>query len=453
MKIRSRSMLEGPLFVNIILYTIPIILTGVLQLLFNAADLVVVGRFCGSISVAAVGATTYITNLLVNFFVGLSVGAGVSVAHGIGCRDEQTVHRTVHTTLPMALLSGVVLTVVGVSCSETFLRWMDTPASVLPLSTTYMRICFGGVTFTMIYNFCAAILRAAGDTRSPLIFLTFSGILNVAMNLFFVCVLDMNVAGVALATTLSQGVSAALVVIALMRRTDSCRLELKKLRFYPEEIKKIVRIGLPAGTQSALFSISNVLVQSSVNSFGDVFVSGNAAAANIEGFLYTSLNSFHQTAVNFVGQNVGAGQYDRVKKTAWICLSSVAVTGILFSGLVCLFGRQLLGIYLTDSPEAIVHGLLRFYRVSSLYFLCGMMDVSTGALRGLGASTVPMVICLLGACGLRILWIAAVFPHWRTPEGLFLCYPISWVVTLAAQIIAFAVVYRGQTAQMSAHTQ
>ena len=452
MKTRNRSMLEGPLFINIISYTIPIILTGVLQLLFNAADLVVVGRFCGSICVAAVGATTYITNLLVNFFVGFSVGAGVSVAHGIGRRDEAAVHRIVHTTLPMALLSGAVLTVVGVTCSETFLRWMDTPASVLPLSATYMRICFGGVTFTMIYNFCAAILRAAGDTRSPLIFLSFSGVLNVVMNLFFVCVMDMNVAGVALATTLSQGVSAVLVVAALMRRTDGCRLELKKLRFYPEEIRKIIRIGLPAGTQSALFSISNVLVQSSVNSFGEVFVSGNAAATNIEGFLFTSLNSFHQTTVNFVGQNAGAGQYDRVKKTVWIGLSSVAVAGILFSGLVCLFGRQLLGIYLTDSPEAIVYGLLRFYRVSSLYFLCGMMDVSTGALRGLGASTVPMVICLLGACGLRILWIATVFPHWRTPEGLFLCYPISWVVTLLCQLAAFIAVYRRHTKQIFTHS-
>ena len=417
-------------------------MTSLLQLLFNAADLVVVGQYCGSLSVAAVGATTYITNLLVNFFVGFSVGAGVSVAHAIGRRDEAAVHRIVHTTLPIALLSGAVLTVVGVTWSETFLRWMDTPASVLPLSTTYMRICFGGVTFTMIYNFCAAILRAAGDTRSPLIFLTFSGVLNVLMNLVFVCVLDLNVAGVALATTLSQGVSAALVVIALMRRTDSCRLELKKLRFYPEEIRKIVRIGLPAGTQSALFSVSNVLVQSSVNSFGEVFVSGNAAAANIEGFLFTSLNAFHQTAVNFVGQNAGAGQYDRVKKTVWISLSSVAAAGILFSSLACIFGRQLLGIYLTDSPEAVVHGMLRFYRVSSLYFICGMMDVSTGALRGLGASTVPMVISLLGACGLRILWIATVFPHWRTPEGLFLCYPISWTVTLLCQMGAFFIVYK-----------
>ena len=445
MNSRNKSMLEGPLFVNIIFYTVPIILTSVLQLLFNAADLVIVGRFCGSLSVAAVGATTYLTNLLVNFFVGLSVGAGVTVAHGIGSRNVEEIHRTVHAALPMALVSGAILTVVGLTCSETFLKMMDTPASVLPLSSIYMKICFGGVTFTVVYNFCAAILRAAGDTRSPLVFLTFAGVLNVLMNLVFVRVLNMNVAGVALATTLSQGVSAMLVMMALMRRDDACRLELKKIRFYGDQIRKIIRIGLPAGTQSALFSVSNVLVQSSMNSFGEIFVSGTAAAANIEGFLFASLNSYHQTAVNFVGQNVGAGQYDRVRKIFWICLGSVTVTGIALSGAVCIFGRQLLSFYITDSPEAIGYGLFRFYSVASLYFLCGMMDVTTGAIRGMGASLVPMVISLLGACGFRILWIAAVFPRWQTPEGLFLCYPLSWIITLVCQMAAFFVVYRKHT--------
>ena len=445
MKVRSRSMLEGPLFTNIILYAIPVMLTSVLQLLFNAADLVIVGQYCGSLSVAAVGATTYITNLLVNFFVGLSIGSGVTVANAIGRRDGDEVHRTVHTSLPMALVCGAFLTVIGVTCSETFLRWMDTPASVLPLSALYMKICFGGVTFTVVYNFCAAILRAAGDTRSPLIFLTFSGVLNVIMNLFFVRVLDMNVAGVALATTLSQGVSAILVVIALMRRTDACHLELKKIRFYGPQTRKIIRIGLPAGAQSAMFSISNVLVQSSMNSFGYVFVSGAAAASNIEGFMYAILNAYHQATVNFVGQNAGAGRYDRVKKIMWICMGSVMVTGIAVSASVCIFGPQLLSFYITDSPEAIAFGLFRFYRIGSLYFLFGMMDVSTGAMRGMGASMVPMVTCLLGTCVFRILWITAVFPHWHTPEGLFLCYPISWVITLIAQIAAFGVIYRKHT--------
>lgn len=448
MKVRNRSILEGPLFGNIILYTIPIILTSVLQLLFNAADLVIVGRFCGSLSVAAVGATTYVTNLLVNFFVGLSVGVAVTVAHSIGGHQDEDIYRTVHTALPMALVCGVILTTIGLTCSETFLRWMDTPESVLPLSAVYMKICFSGVTFTVVYNFCAAILRAAGDTRSPLIFLTLAGVLNVLMNLVFVCVLRMNVAGVALATTLSQGISAALVVMALVRRTDVCHLELKQIRFYGAQIRKIILIGLPAGAQNSLFSISNVLVQSSMNTFGDVFVSGAAAAANIEGFMYAIVNSFHQSAVSFIGQNAGARQYDRVKKILWICFASVTVTGIAVSASVCIFGRQLLSFYITDSPEAIEYGLFRFYSVASLYFLYGMMDVSAGAMRGMGASVTPMIISLLGACGFRILWIMTVFPHLATPGGLFLCYPISWVITLIAQMSAFWIIYRKHTLQL-----
>lgn len=442
-------MTEGPLFVNIILYTVPIILTSVLQLLFNAADLVVVGQYCGSLSVAAVGATTYITNLLVNFFVGLSVGAGVTVAHGIGGHREEEVRRTIHTAVPMALVSGAILTVVGISWADDFLGMMDTPASVLPLSTTYMKICFGGVTFTMVYNFCAAILRAAGDTRSPLIFLTFAGVLNVLMNLFFVRVLELNVAGVALATTISQGISAALVLWALMRRTDCCRLELGQMRFDKNLMKRIIRIGLPAGTQSALFSVSNVLIQSSVNSFGEVFVSGNAAAVNMEGFLFASLNSYHQTAVNFVGQNVGAGQYGRVKKILWICMGSVMVTGLALSAFAYGFGNRLLSFYITDSPQAIEYGMQRLAIVGTFYFLCGMMDVSTGALRGMGASVVPMVLSLLGACGFRIFWVATAFRMVPTPQCLFVSYPISWIITLTAQMIAFFVVYRRHTRAVS----
>ena len=301
-------MLNGPLFGSIVLYTIPIILTGLLQLLFNAADLVVVGRFCGSISVAAIGATGAITNLIINLFIGLSVGAGVTVAHGLGSRENDVVHRAVHTAVPAALISGIFLTIVGVAFSETLLRWMDTPESVLPLSALYMRIYFAGMTFNMVYNFCASLLRAAGDTNSPLIFLTIAGVANVVLNVIFVTVFHMNVAGVALATTISQAISAIAVVIVLMRRTDACKLELKKLRIYPQQLMKMVRIGLPAGVQGSLFSISNVLIQSSVNSFGDIFMSGNAAAGNIEGFVYVCLNAFHQTAVNFIGQNTGVSE-------------------------------------------------------------------------------------------------------------------------------------------------
>ena len=447
MKKHSATMLQGPVLWGVITYTIPVILTGILQLLFNAADLVIVGRFCGSISVAAVGATGSITNLIVNLFIGLSVGAGVTVAHALGSREEEAVHRAVHTALPVALVSGVILTGVGVAFSGTFLHLMGTPDTVLPLSKVYMQIYFGGITFNMVYNFCASILRAAGDTKSPLIYLTIAGVVNVALNVIFVTVFHMNVAGVALATTISQGISAILVVIALMRRTDACRLYLGKMRFYRRELSKMVRIGLPAGIQGSLFSISNVLIQSSINSFGDVFMSGNAAASNIEGFVYVSMNAFHQTAVNFIGQNVGAQQFDRVKKTLGCCLGCVTVVGLAMGVLGYTFGPQLLSIYITDSAEAISYGMLRLSFVCLPYFLCRLMDVSTGALRGLGASTVPMVICLLGACGLRILWITAVFPLWPTPQGLFLCYPISWIVTLTCLLTAFVVVYRRHTRQ------
>ena len=445
-------MLQGPLLSGIILYTIPIILTSILQLMFNAADLVVVGRFCGSVSVAAVGATNSLTNLLVNFFIGLSVGAGVGVAHGLGSRENTVVHRTIHTAIPTALLCGIFLTVVGVSFSPTFLTWMGTPERVLPLSAVYMKIYFSGVTFTMLYNFCAAILRAAGDTRSPLIYLSLAGVINVVLNLVFVIALNMNVAGVALATVISQGISAVLVTLALLRRQDSCRLELGKMRFYGAQLKKMLVIGLPAGIQSSLFSISNVLIQSSVNSFGDVFVSGNAASANLEGFVYASQNAFHQTALNYIGQNVGARQYDRIKKILWICLGCVCVTGILLGAAMYAMGPVLLSFYITDSQQAISYGLLRLAMICLPYFLCGMMDVSTGALRGLGASFVPMLISILGVCAFRVFWIFTIFqiPGFHTPQCLFLSYPISWAVTFACQLSAFLYLYRKQTRQLSA---
>lgn len=444
MKRTNQTMLEGPLFPHIIRYTIPIILTSLLQLLFNAADLVVVGQFCGSVSVAAVGATGSLTNLMVNFFIGLSVGAGVSVAHALGSREDVVVHRTIHTALPTALCSGVILTVVGVSFSETFLRLMGTPENVLPLSAVYMKIYFCGITFTMVYNYCAAILRAAGDTQSPLVFLTFAGIVNVILNVVFVTRFHMNVAGVALATTISQGISAVLVVLTLMRRKDACKLELRKMRIYAPQLAKMLRIGLPAGIQSSLFSISNVIIQSSINSFGDVMMSGNAAAGNIEGFVYVCLNAFHQTAVNFIGQNAGAKQYRRVYRTLWICLGCATVMGLLVGTLAWAAGPELLSIYITDSQEAIAYGEVRLAYVCLPYCICGLMDVSTGALRGLGASLFPMAISILGVCVFRIVWVYTIFriPQFHTPECLYISYPISWLITFAFQIVAFLVVYR-----------
>ncbi len=443
-------MLRGPLLSNIVMYTVPIILTSVLQLLFNAADLVVVGRYCGKTYVAAVGATGALTNLIVNLFIGLSVGAGVAVAHGIGSNDREAVHRTVHTALPVALIGGVVLTVIGVCLPETFLRLMDTPAEVLPLSTRYMRIYFAGITFNLVYNFCASILRAAGDIRSPLIFLTIAGLINVVLNVVFVTGLDMNVAGVALATVISQGISAVLVTLALARRTDACKLVLSRIRVYMPQLAKILRIGLPAGIQSSLFAISNVMVQSSVNSFGEVVMSGNAAAANIEGFVYVTLNAFHQTALNFIGRNVGAQQYKRVYRILWLCLGCVTVAALSAGVLAYVLGPTLLSIYITDSQEAIAYGMIRMGYICLPYFLCGLMDVSTGALRGMGASVAPMVISVLGVCGGRIIWIKTIFqiPEYHTLQCLYASYMISWIITFAFELAAFLIVYRRQVRRM-----
>lgn len=436
-------MTSGPLFRNIISYTIPIILTGLLQLFFNAADLIVVGQFCGSISVAAVGATGSITNLIVNLFIGLSVGTGVAVAQALGAGDNEKAHRAVHTAIPTALVGGVILTIVGIVFSETFLIWMDTPENVLPLSALYMKIYFAGIIFMMIYNFCASILRAIGDTKSPLVFLTIAGIINVVLNVFFVTVFHLNVAGVALATTISQGVSAVLVVIALVKRNDACKLHFSKLKFYKDELLQIIKIGLPAGIQGSLFSISNVIIQSSINSFGEVLMSGNAAALNIEGFIFVSLNAFHQTTLNFTGQNVGANQYKRAKKVLLMCLGCVLVIGLAVSTSVYLLGQNLLEIYLPDSVEAVNYGLLRLKCLFLSYCLLGMMDVSTGGLRGMGVSLAPMIISVLGVCGIRIGWVCTIFqiPEFHTPQYLYLSYTLSWGITFVAQTVAYFIIY------------
>lgn len=444
MKKRERDMLHGPLAMNILLYTVPIILTSYLQLLFNAADLVVVGRFCGSVSVAAVGVTGAITNLIVNLFMGLSVGAGVAVAHAIGSRESETVHRTVHTALLTALVGGVVLTVVGVIFSPTFLRWMDTPENVLPLSSVYMRIYFGGITFTLVYNYCTSILRAAGDTQSPMMILMAAGVVNVILNVVFVAVFHMNVAGVALATVISQALSAAAVVLVLMHRRDDIRFYPNKMRIYMPQLKKILRIGLPAGIQGSTFSLSNVIIQSAMNSFGEVLVSGNAAVSNIEGFCFVTVNGFHQAAVNYIGQNVGAQQFDRVKKIFRLCVVYASLAGLIVGGAVTIFRRPLLSIYITDSQEALRIGMTRVFFTSMPYFLYGLLDAAAGSLRGMGASTISMLISVLGICGSRLLWIFTVFQitAMHTPECLYSSYPISWILTAIAEFVAFPIIYR-----------
>jgi len=442
---KNIDMLNGSLRSSILRYAIPIMLTSLLQLFFNAADLVVVGQFCGSISVGAISATGAITNLIINLFIGFSVGAGVAVAHGLGGKQDEEVHRTVHTALLTAIVGGIFLTVVGVVLAPNLLALMKTPENVLPLSTVYMRVYFCGMVFTMVYNFCASILRAAGDTKTPLIYLSIAGCINVFLNVIFVTVFNMNVAGVALATAISQGFAAAMVVRVLTRRTDACRLFLKKLRFYKKQFSKIVSIGLPAGIQASMFSISNVIIQSSINSFNsDAIVSGCGAASNIEGFVYVIMDCFNLAAVNFVGQNVGAHQYPRIKKIYATCIGYVLLFGIIAGTAVRLLGRPLLSIYINDSPEAITYGLKRFNYVVTTYFICGCLNVSTGSLRGLGVSLVPMVISILGVCGFRLLWIYTIFqnPLYHTLDSLYLTYPISWILTFIAQTAAFAIVYK-----------
>ena len=437
------DMTQGPLFKNIISYTIPIILTGLLQLLFNAADLIVVGQFCGSVSVAAVGATNAITNLIVNLFIGLSVGTGVVVAQAIGANDYKKTHRAIHTAIPTALVGGVILTIIGIAFSKTFLIWMGTPEEVLPLSSLYMKIYFAGIIFMMLYNFCASILRAMGDTKSPLIFLTIAGVINVVLNVIFITLFHLNVAGVALATTISQGVSAILVLLTLIRRNDECKFYFSKMRFYKSELLNIIKIGLPAGIQGSLFSISNVVIQSSINSFGEVLMSGNAAALNIEGFMYTCLNAFHQTTLNFTGQNIGANNIRRTKKVFLVCLLSVFVIGVTISSAVYGLGPKLLHIYLPDSAEAVAYGMLRLKCLCMAYCLLGMMDVSGGGLRGMGVSFAPMLISIVGVCGLRVGWVYTIFqiPEYHTPEVLYWSYAISWGVTFLAQTITYFIVY------------
>ncbi len=444
MRATSMDMTRGSLWKNIIVYTIPIILTSLLQLTFNAADLIIVGRYCGSTSMGAVGATTALSQMIVNLFIGLSVGAGVGVAQGVGARDGEQVHRIVHTAIPTAIVSGLILTAIGIPLARPLLGVMKTPDNLIGLSTLYLRVYFCGMIFMMVYNFGTSILRAVGDTTGPLIILAISGVCNVLMNLFFVIVCDMNVAGVALATAISQLIAAALVVWMMMRRTDACRFMFRKMRFDRNSLRRILQIGLPAGVQGALFSVSNVVIQSAVNTFGHIAVTGSAAAQNLEGFEFVCMFSFQQTTLNFVGQNAGARRFDRVKKITAISLLYVAVLAVVMSALTYIFRNFLLGIYITDSPEAIELGVVRLVYVVVPFLLCGMMDTTTGSLRGLGYSTAPMLISFVGYVLFRIVWIATIFqiPKYHTLECVYISNPVSWAVTLAAELLMFVYALR-----------
>ena len=433
------DMVNGPILGKILVYSIPLMLSGILQLLFNAADVIVVGRYAGSQSLAAVGSTSALINLLVNVFIGLSVGVNVMVARYYGARRETAVNETIHTAVALSLVSGLFLVVIGLLLARPLLELMGTPDDVLGKAALYMRIYFAGMPVTMLYNFGAAVLRAVGDTRRPLYFLTFAGIVNVVLNLFFVIALNMDVAGVALATVISQCISAGLVVRCLMKSEGCLKLHIKKLRIRRLLLIKIMRIGLPAGLQGAVFSVSNVLIQSSVNSFGSVVMAGNTASSNIEGFIYNAMNAVYQTNLSFTSQNFGAKKYGRINKIMVTCIAVVAAVGISLGMAAFAAGDFLLGIYSSDA-EVLKYGMIRLSIIGTTYFLCGIMDTMVGSIRGIGYSVMPMLVSLTGACGLRILWIFTIFQWHRTLMTLYISYPVSWIVTAAAHFICFMIV-------------
>lgn len=434
---------KGSILPKLIRFTMPIVFSSVLQLLFNAADIVVVGNYESDAAMTAVGSNAALINLMVNFFIGLSIGVNVLVANYVGGRKREDASKTVHTAMMLAVSSGLFLTVFGAVMAPVFLRWMNTPEKILPLATLYLRIYFLGMVPQMVYNFGAAILRAIGDTKRPLYFLTASGVLNLLLNLLFVIVFRWGVAGVALATIASMTLSGVLVLRSMLLERSEVRLELKKLAVSRDKLWLIFRMGFPAGLQSILFSLSNVIIQSAVNDFGDIVMGGNTAGANLEGFVYVAMNAFAQAAVSFVGQSVGAGEKKRIPRILAVSQVCVITMGVVTGNLMVLFGPKLLTLY-TDNPTMIQYGLDRMRVVCRFYALCGIMDVMVGVLRGMGYSFMPMIVSLLGACGLRLLWIFTYFKTdaFHKPFWLYMTYPVSWIVTLSAHFICFLVVYR-----------
>ncbi|MDE7029367.1 MAG: MATE family efflux transporter [Lachnospiraceae bacterium] len=437
------DMCSGSVSGKMILFALPLMCSSILQLLFNAADIVVVGRFAGDNALAAVGSNSALINLMTNLFVGLSVGTNVLTAQYYGARNDRDLKETIHTSMLLSLYSGLLLTVVGLAGAPRLLALMQAPPEVLDLAVLYLRIYFLGMASMMVYNFGSAILRAVGDTKRPLYYLLGAGIVNVLLNLFFVIVCHMGVAGVAAATVISQTISALLVVRCLIKEQGSIHLELKDLAISREKLRKIMQIGLPAGFQGTVFSLSNVVIQSAVNSFGNIAVAGNSAAANIEGFVYMAMNAFYQATISFTSQNYGARKYKRIYRILFAGELYVVVTGLVLGNLAVFFGEALLGIY-SPSAEVIAAGMARLRVICTLYALCGVMDVLVGALRGIGYSIIPMIVSLIGACGLRLLWIATVFqiPQHHNLTTVYISYPVTWTITLTVHAVTFALAAR-----------
>lgn len=430
------DMCNGSILDKLVSFSIPLMLSGILQLLFNAVDIIVVGQFTGNEALAAVGSTTALINVFVNLFIGISLGASVLAARFYATGQEKEMSETVHTSITLALISGIAMGIIGVIAAKGALELMDTPDNVLNLSTLYMRIYFMGMPFFMLYNYGAAILRAVGDTKRPLLFLIISGATNVVLNLLLVIQFHLGVAGVAIATVISQCISCILVLRCLYLSDGSYQLRFNKLGMKTRYVKQIFQIGIPAGIQSTIINFSNVLLQSSVNSFGSVAMAGYTAANNILGFLYVSVNSITQACMSFTSQNYGVRKFKRMDKVLLECLGLTVIVALVLGGGSYLFGAELMHIY-TKSTKVIECGVDIMLYTTVTYFLCGIMDLLPGALRGMGHSTVPMILSVIGTVGIRIVWIYVIFPCHRSLDFLFISYPVSWLLTIVMQVICF----------------
>ena len=430
------DMTQGSIARNLVQFALPLMATSILQLLYNAADVMVVGRFAGSQALAAVGSTGSLINLLTQLFMGLSLGSNVLIAHANGAGDYKKVSRAVHSSISLALISGVAVMLLGLCASRPMLHLMGSPEDVIDLASMYMAIYFAGMPANMLYNFGASVLRATGDTRSPLVYLSISGLANVLLNLLLVIVFHMGVAGVAIATVVSQALSAAFVIIHLVRTEGKIHLDFRRLCLNKDDVKEIVRIGLPAGVQGCLFSVSNVIIQSTVNAQGSLVMAGNAASGNLEGFIGGTMGSFSSALLTFVSTNRGARNYSRVRKAPWVAIGLVAVLAFGVGVIGLTFGETLLSLYNSD-PEVIKWGMVRLGIMAPTYFLCGLMDLGASQLRATGYSVTPMIVSLSGACLFRIFWIFAILPLNPTMQMLYISYPISWLLTFIVHFCCY----------------
>lgn len=435
------DMSSGSLLKSMVRFVLPLMASNILQLLYNAADIIVVGRYAGKEALAAVGSTGSLINLLTNLFIGLSVGTSVLVSTYYGANDREGVEKSVHTSVGLSLICGLACCIIGLLFSKPLLLMMGTPDDVIGGAVLYMTIYFIGAPASVFYNFGSAVLRSFGDTKRPLFILTISGIVNVVLNLIFVIGFHLGVAGVAIATVVSQYLSALMLGWCLLRSQDMYKVTLSQLRLHKRQVIDILKIGLPAGIQSCVFSISNVIIQSAVNSFGSVVVAGNAASGNIEGFAYTAMNSIHHATVTATAQNMGAKQEKRVYQSLRFGLGLVTGVGIVVGGLIVLFRAQLLGIYSSD-PAVIDAGMGRIFIICSTYFLCGVMEVYVGHLRGMGYSLTPTIVSIIGVCGVRIGWIYTVFALYRNTAVLYASWPVSWIATAAIHYLCILALRR-----------